>query len=108
MSGFVFDENWRLLSNVLEDATDKMTRAEILDEWPEDHPRPDMMSLKRWLKEALAANLLLVEGAGKKSTPYRYWLAEAEARWREDPMYRLNELQRETAKQTLKNLGYRK
>jgi len=33
-----------------------------------------------------------VEGTGKKSDPFRYWLPTTEARWREDPLYEFHQM----------------
>jgi hypothetical protein len=44
--------------------------------------------LWKWLTKAVAEGLVQVEGAGRKTDPYRYWLAATEERWRaERPMY---------------------
>jgi hypothetical protein len=38
--------------------------------------------------------LIAVEGAGRKADPFRYWLPEREAVWKEDPFYEIFEAQR--------------
>jgi hypothetical protein len=82
-----FTEQWDVLRMVLEDAPQKLTRLDILDEWPEDFPRPCPATLWKWLQEAVAAQLVKVEGTGRKADPFRYWVASAEARWREHFLY---------------------
>ena len=52
----------------------------------------------------MAANLVKIEGKGSKTDPFRYWRAEAEARWREDPFYELLENQARELKLPFKSL----
>jgi hypothetical protein len=68
---------------VLEDAPQKLTRDDILAEWPTDFNKPAVSTLKRWLSRAVAVGELACEGTGRKSDPYRYWFPASEARWRE-------------------------
>jgi AAA domain len=82
-----FSEQWDVLRMVLEDAPQKLTRLDILDEWPEDYPKPSPTTLWNWLQSAVIAKLVTVEGTGRKADPFRYWLASTEARWREDFLY---------------------
>lgn len=83
-----FGEHWDALRMVLEDAPQKLTRLDILDEWPDDFPKPAMTGLSNWLSSAIAANLVQVEGTGRKADPYRYWVRTAEERWNADPFYK--------------------
>ena len=99
-----FSEHWTVLRMVLDDAPQKLTRLDILDEWPADFAKPAPITLWRWLESAVAANLVKVEGKGSKSDPFRYWLAEAEARWREDPFYEVMEQQRRDLKLPFQSL----
>ncbi|MBI3408524.1 MAG: AAA family ATPase [Planctomycetes bacterium] len=93
-----FQEHWDALRMVLEDAPQKLTQADILDEWPEDYAKPCLSSLWGWLKSAVEAGLIQVEGSGRKSDPRRYWVSVAEARWRENPLYELFEKQKREGK----------
>ena len=43
------------------------------------------MTLWRWLDRAVSQGLVCREGAGRKNDPYRYWLAEQEEQWLQDP-----------------------
>jgi hypothetical protein len=80
---------------VLEDAPQKLTRGDILAEWPADFERPSDSTLKRWLGRAVAAKLICSEGTGRKTDPFRYWLPATEQRWREElPFYDVLEKQR--------------
>ena len=68
---------------VLEDAPQKLTRGDILAEWPADFDKPSGTTLKTWLGRAVERGIILCEGTGRKADPYRYFLRETEAKWRE-------------------------
>ena len=84
---------------VLAEARWKLTRPEILGEWPPDEEKPDSGTLWRWLERAVAAGLVQRDGSGRKRRPYRYWLAEREAQWRQSPFYRDQEFLEELGRQ---------
>ncbi len=85
-----FSEQWDILRMVLDDAAKKLTRLEILADWPVDYPKPCPAILWRWLQSAVAAGLAKVEGSGKKSAPFRYWLPATEAHsWQEGSVARV-------------------
>lgn len=88
-----FTVHWDVLRMVLEDAKQKLTRLDILDEWPEDFTKPGPSTLRKWLASGVAEKLILTEGTGRKADPFRYWLPATEARWRQDPFYVLIEKQ---------------
>ncbi len=92
--GADFAEHWNVLRMVLEDAPQKLTRQDILDEWPADFPKPAIQTLWTWLDRGVKDKLIQVEGSGRKNDPLRYWLAVAEERWKQDPFYELQEAQR--------------
>jgi hypothetical protein len=80
---------------VLEDAPQKLTRGDILAEWPADFDKPGDTTLKRWLGRAVERGVILREGTGRKADPFRYWLPATEAKWREQyPFYDHFEQQR--------------
>ena len=58
-----------------------LTRAEILDRWPTDVPRPDPAHLGRRLQSLVACAALNRHGSGKKNDPYRYALPIAGSLW---------------------------
>ena len=49
-----FQRHWDVLRMVLEDVPQKVTRQDILDEWPADFAKPNSATLWRWLKRAFA------------------------------------------------------
>jgi hypothetical protein len=69
-----FTAGWPVLRQVLEDARERLTRQQILAEWPEDHPAPGLTQLWAWLDRAVAAGLVERTGAGRKREPFRYGL----------------------------------
>jgi hypothetical protein len=80
-----FASHWQVLSDLLRQAPAKLTQTDLLRQWPGDD-RPDPATLFRWLRQALADGLLRRDGLGRRRQPFRYWLAENEDRWREDPL----------------------
>jgi hypothetical protein len=82
-----FSDHWDVLRMVMEDAPQKLTRLDILDEWPSDFPKPCLNQLKKWLNTAIAASLINVEGTGRKADPFRYWVPAAADRWNADPLH---------------------
>jgi hypothetical protein len=76
-----FGRGWQLLAGVLQDAEQKLTRAEILANWPADAIAPATNTLWRWLERALARGLIHRDGTGKKHDPFRYWLTGQDAHW---------------------------
>jgi hypothetical protein len=67
-------ENWQAVLHVLEGATTKKTRQEILDNWLADYDKPEPLTLWRWLSRAVAQGVLRQEGTGRAHDPFRYWL----------------------------------
>lgn len=82
-----FIGGWPVLRVVLEDATQKLTRIGVMQEWPSDFPKPSPVVLWRWLDRAVAEGLILRDGLGRKNRPFRYWLPGAEDRWIERGLY---------------------
>jgi len=83
-----FNEYSEALCMVLEDAAQKLTRLDILDEWPDDFPKPAISALGDVLNSAVASGTIQVEGTGRKADPFRYWVRAAEERWQSDPFYK--------------------
>jgi hypothetical protein len=69
-------QNWQAVLFVLEEATTKLTRQEILEHWPADFDKPDKATLWRWLVRAVAQGGVLQEGSGRNKDPFRYWLPD--------------------------------
>jgi hypothetical protein len=89
-----FQANWHALNMVLEDADKKLTRLDILNDWPPDVDKPHPGTLFRWLTRAFDRGLLARDGKGCKKDPFRYWLAQREAIWKQNPLYQIFEQQR--------------
>ena len=99
---------WNVLSMVLEDAQQKLTRRDILAEWPEDFDKPSPVTLYRWLKHALDNNMIRCEGTGRNTDPFRYWLPAREEIWKENPFYEICEQQRRDLNRPWESLTERK
>jgi hypothetical protein len=99
---------WEPLRMVLEDAPQKLTRRDILDEWPPDFERPARTTLWRLLDRVVQSGMVLCEGSGRKTDPFRYWLASTEARWQTDFVYRLTEEQDRLLNRPFQSLGEKK
>jgi hypothetical protein len=80
-----FVRHWESLRAVLAEAPLKLTRADIRRRWPGAQP-PDKVSLSRWLERAVEQGLVMKDGRGLRNHPFRYWLPEREAAWRQDPL----------------------
>jgi hypothetical protein len=83
--GNEFEENWRVLCGVLEATNKKLTRAQILDQWPADYAKPQPATLWKWLDRAVRDGRVRVEGTGRRKSPFKYWLTGIEAKWATDP-----------------------
>jgi len=65
---------WQVLSLVLQDACERLTQRQILEQWPEDFPRPDQATIWRALKRGAEQGLILKQGTGLRNNTFRYWL----------------------------------
>lgn len=83
---------------MLEDASGKRTRRELLKEWPEDFPAPADSTLYRLLEQAVERRLVCRDGTGRSHAPFRYWLPEKEEIWKDDPVYQFYEEQERIAR----------
>jgi hypothetical protein len=70
-------------------ASHKLTRHEILADWPPVCPPPDDITLYRWLERAVSEGLLARDGKGRRNSPFRYWLPEIMFEWLKDPLYQI-------------------
>ncbi len=82
-----FTNNWDRLRSVLDDATGKMTRQDILKDWPSEWEPPSEVSLWRWLERAIKQGMVKQDGTGRRHNPFRYWLPGQEKEWQKDPLY---------------------
>jgi hypothetical protein len=81
-----FAQGWKVLRLVLEDAYSKLTRAEVLEQWPPDFPTPGATTLWKWLERATAEGRICRSGSGRRHDAFRYWLPEREATLHDDPV----------------------
>ncbi|MBI3410833.1 MAG: hypothetical protein HY040_21055 [Planctomycetes bacterium] len=93
-----FQGNWEVLRMVLEDAPQKLTRFDILEEWPDDFDKPHPATLSEWLNRAAKADMIAREGTGRKNDPFRFWLPQVEEIWKKSPFYDIFEKQRKELK----------
>jgi hypothetical protein len=77
-------DNWQGVLSVLDEAYTKLTRSEILANWPEDFQKPDASTLYRWLDRAVAQGQVRQQGSGLRRDPFRYWLPERDELMRPD------------------------
>jgi hypothetical protein len=71
-----FLDHWDTFKTVLDDAQQKLTRQEILQQWPADFPKPNIGTLHRWLQSAVPLGRICQQGTGRRRDPFRYWLPE--------------------------------
>jgi hypothetical protein len=103
-----FETAWEPIRLVLADAPQKLTRKDILAEWPAASTLPNPASVWRLLDRAVKQGLVLCEGSGRKDGPLRYWLPEREAAWLQGPFFRLVEEQRQSLHLPFESLAERK
>src|SRR5262249_40106725 len=103
-----FEANWDVLRMVFEDAAQKLTPRHVLEEWPADFDKPSASNLAKWLARAAGRGLIALEGSGRKADPFRYWLPEREAVWKENPLYEFLEQQKRDLKLTFRSLNEKK
>ena len=85
---------WKILRLVFEEAAQKLTREDILAEWPPDEEKPKAITLWRWLSRNVELGQIACEGAGRRTDPFRYWLPQCEEVWKHDFLYEPIERQR--------------
>jgi hypothetical protein len=103
-----FEANWETIRLILADAPQKLTRQDIIQEWPPEVDQPAATTIWRWLDRAVEQGLVLCEGKGSRSDPFRYWLPEQEAVWQQDPLYVLSQQQRQELNIPFESLTERK
>jgi hypothetical protein len=98
-----FAASWKLVQAVLEEATCKQTRQQVLDQWPGHLKPPNEVTLWKWLDRAVAQGLLCQDGFGHKNDPFYYWLPGQIEAWRQDPIAKLH-LDQQQAMRTVQGL----
>ena len=69
-----FETGWAALEFLLEDARERMTVTDIFTSWLPDFWKPSLITLRRWLDQAVRENRLEKFGTGKRNSPFRYAL----------------------------------
>jgi hypothetical protein len=103
-----FEDHWEPIRLVLADAPQKLTRQDVIAEWPLGFDLPNATTVWRWLDRAIEQGLALCEGSGSKTDPFRYWLPEREAVWQQDPLYLMLQEQRQALNLPFESLTQRK
>ena len=75
-----FEASFEPIRLILGEAPQKLTRLDILGEWPAGFDQPSASTVWRWLDTAVSQNLVKCEGSGRKNDPPAAQLA---ARFRE-------------------------
>jgi hypothetical protein len=103
-----FEADWEPVRLILGTAPQKLTRQDVLGEWPADREPPNPVSLWRLLEKAVDQGLVRREGTGHKSDPFRYWQPSREEAWQQDPFHQLVEQQRQSLALPFESLTERK
>ncbi len=69
-----FGALWEQVLQVVNDAPQKLTRADIMDRWDSEDKPPSKTTLWNCLDWALRRQLLRRDGTGRKNDPFYYWL----------------------------------
>ncbi len=99
-----FMEVWPILRMIFEDARSELTRQQVLEQWPTAYPCTNPVTLWARLTEAHERGLIRRDGTGHRSDPFRYYLPEKMAKWKDDPIHQIEELRRQDVK-NLAELG---
>ncbi len=92
---------------VLQDAPQKLTRTDILAEWPAEFDKPSATSLR--LERTVAHGQIACDGTGRRNDPLRYWLPATLEKWRAtNPLYDLFENRMADLKLPFESLQHRK
>jgi hypothetical protein len=69
-----FNDNWALVTKILQTRKLAITHLELLHDWPSDQERPAASTLYEWLNRGHAEKRVRREGAGTRRNPWRYRL----------------------------------
>jgi hypothetical protein len=70
-----YEAAWPVLEIILGDAPYRLTRDHILSYWLEDHEKPSMPTLRRWLERAEQERRVEKTGTGRKFDPFKFTIA---------------------------------
>src|SRR5438034_8650697 len=79
------DDSWQSLEGVFTHARRKLSRRDVLDELPDDSPKPTEKTVGRWLAHAVEHGQIKRDSAGTRSKPFRYWIEAREAILHDSP-----------------------
>jgi len=96
---------WGTVQAILDEATRKLTRKEIVEQWPAGHSRPVPGTVWRWLDRAAADGRVRRDGDGHRKAPFRYWTRELEKKWEADPLLKLREETEDAMRQLRGGIG---
>jgi len=60
------------LLELIRGAERPVTAASLLRSWPDEHSRPEITTLRRWLGHLVEEGLIVQVGSGRKNDPFRY------------------------------------
>jgi hypothetical protein len=84
-----FTNGWQVVQHILDSADQKLTRRDILGQWPAPSLPPAETTLWHWLDRAVGQGLIRCSGSGHRNDPFRYWNASLEQKWADDPVLAL-------------------
>ena len=76
-----FAHGWAILQSLLENATKRLSRHDILAQWPDPDTAPAKHTLCKWLDQLVKDGRVLRDGHGTKREPYEYSLPGMLDKW---------------------------
>ena len=80
------EDQFALVEHILTSPPRKLSRLQLLNNWPKKMPTPNPAVLWRTLEGAVKSGKLGQEGTGRKGDPLRYFVPGTDAMWLPDPM----------------------
>jgi len=74
-------QGWTVLQPLLENADRRLSRQDILDQWPDPDAAPAKHTLWKWLDQLVKDGRVLRDGRGSKREPYEYSLPGMLEKW---------------------------
>jgi hypothetical protein len=79
------EEQVAMVEHLLTCPPRKLSRLQLLNNWPNKVPTPNPAVLWRSLEGAVKSGKFAQEGTGRKGDPLRYFVPGTDASWRPDP-----------------------